>query len=88
MTAEEHIVAYIESDQPLYKQLLEIARRRQPGCADGFMRGSGVVCAALNLVTAAYSEMLANGSALRDDPYSAVELARTAAALCVWEAPE
>lgn len=85
MRAEDHIIAYIESDAAFYKKLLEINRRRQPGCADGFMRSTGVVCAALNLVTECYSEMLRNGSALREDPYSAVELARTAAMVCEWE---
>lgn len=87
MTAEDHILAWIESDAAHYKRLLEIERRRQPGCADGFMRASGVVCAALNLVTSAYSEMLSTGDARRDDPYSAVELARTAAMICEWEKP-
>lgn len=88
MTAEDHIIAYIESSAPHYKRLLELTERRKPGCTHGFMRPQGVAAAASNLVADTYGEMIANGSALRDDPYSPAELLRAAAMLCEWEQPE
>jgi hypothetical protein len=85
MKAEDHIIAWIESSRRHYDMLLEIYRRRQPGCADGFIRPQGIAAAASNLVSAAYSEMVSSGDARRDDPYSAVELLRASILVAEWE---
>ena len=85
MTAENHIITWIESSRPHYDTLLESYRRRQPDCADGFMRPQGIAAAASVLVGTAYSEMVRCGDASRDDPYSPAELCRAAALLCEWE---
>lgn len=87
MTPEEQIVSWIESSQEHYKRLLEITRRRQPGCADGFIRSSGVAAAAHVLVCDAYQQML-RGDIATGDEYSAAEILRAAANLTEWESPE
>jgi hypothetical protein len=88
MTAEEHIIAWIESSQTHYNRLLDITRRRQPDCRDGFIRQTGLVCAVINLVTSAYGDMLSCGDASRDDEYSAAEILNAASELLKWEAPQ
>lgn len=88
MTAEEHILSWIESSRPHYRDLLEIHRRRQPECRDGYMRQSGLAAAAHNLVNRAYSEMLRGGDARRDDEYSAAEQLRAAVLVTQWESPK
>ena len=85
MKAEDHIIAWIESSRPHYDRLRDIERRRKPGCTDGFMRTIGLAAAAINLAGQAYAEMLACGDALRDDPYSAVEILRAAILIAEWE---
>lgn len=79
MTAEQHIIAWIESSRPHYDRLIKLWVDRP------HMTHVLVVQLALNLVLSAYREMLSCGDASRDDMYSPVELARTAAALCEWE---
>lgn len=80
-----HIIAWVESSRPHYDRLLDIERRRKPGCADGFMRTTGIAAAASNLAVQAYSEMFSCGDASRDDPYSAVEILRAAILIAEWE---
>ena len=88
MTAEDHIIAYIESSAQEYAKLCEIARRRQPGCADGFISVTGALHAATTLIATTYQTMLHNGSADRDDVYSPADLARAMVAVLEWEKPE
>lgn len=88
MTAEDHIIAWIESSGPHYRQLRDIHRRRQPHCPDGFRRSDALAAMVFNLVTQSYREMVRTGDADKDDPYSAVELLRAAIMLAQWEAPE
>lgn len=85
MTAQDHIVAWIESSATHYANLLELTRRRQGNCRDGYMSQTGAASAAAVLATIAYNEMLRTGDALRDDPYSAGEILRAAVALAEWE---
>jgi hypothetical protein len=88
MTGQDHILAWIESSGPHYKRLLEIYRRRQPGCSDGFISQAGLAAAALNLVYDAYTEMLRGGDASREDKYSAAERLRAALLIVEWESPK
>lgn len=88
MTAQDHILAWIESSAPHYKTLLEIYRRRQPGCSDGFISPFGLSAAAMNLVHSAYQEMLRGGDARRDDEYSAADQLRAALLIVEWEGPK
>lgn len=79
----EHILAWIESSKPENDRLLDIHRRRQAGCADGFIRSSGAATAALNLVVSAYGQMCSGGDALGD--YSALNLLEAARLVISWE---
>ncbi len=88
MKAEDHIVAYVESDATYYARLCDIARRRKPNCKDGFMRPQGIAAACSNLASDAYSDMLRNGSASRDDMYNAAELLKASLQFAEWEQPE
>lgn len=79
MTAEDHIVAWIESSRPHYDRLLALAepgKIRSPEHRAFF---------AMSLVRDAYSEMLVGGDASRDDLYSPAELLRAAILLTEWE---
>lgn len=56
MTAEEHIVCWIESSQPHYRKLLNIAE------PDNFISYTGRAYACINLAVSAYQEMVHGGA--------------------------
>lgn len=78
MTAEEHIVCWIESSQPHYRKLLEISK---PG---NFMRDTGRAYACINLAVSAYQEMVRGGDAWADE-HDASTILGAALALSKWE---
>lgn len=80
MTAEEHIIAWIESSAPHYSRLLTLAL---PGKLPSSWQRARY---AANLVSDAYYQMITSGDALRDGPYSPAELLRAAIELCDWKA--
>lgn len=89
MTAEDHIIAWIESSAPHYDTLLRIARGEaltisyhRPAPSPAIARSRD----ALELVTRAYDEMARTGDAL--DDYTSADLCRAAAMLCEWEEPK
>lgn len=84
MTAEEHIVAWIESSRPHYDRLLEIETMRKAS-TNPALRSCNTIERACRLVADAYREMLRTGDASRDDTYTAIELARTVSIICDWE---
>lgn len=58
MTAEEHIVAWIESSAPEYRRLLKLS-------VPGNFRTDGLrACVAFDLALCAYYQMVASGDAL------------------------
>lgn len=61
MTAEEHIIAWIESSQPHYRKLLHIS---VPG---NFLSDLGRAHACMNLAAEAYREMIKGGDAWASD---------------------
>lgn len=81
MTGEEHIVTWIESSAPHYRELLKLVKMREEAPISAAQN-------AVNLVASAYREMLRTGDALRDDRYSLAELMKAAKMLCEWEAPK
>lgn len=83
MTAEDHIVAWIESSESHYRRLLEIAAAHNPSYDFNYCAKD---CEAL--ATRAYREMYYSGDARQDDTYSPVDILRAAIILAEWKAPE
>jgi hypothetical protein len=84
MTAEDHIVAWIESSRPHYDRLLEIEKCRKGANLPGY----GSIAhfeRATRLVADAYREMLRGGDASRSDPYSPADLILAATLILTWE---
>lgn len=77
MTAEEHIVAWIESSQPHYKRLLKLS---VPG---NFIGNRDRAQCAFSLAADAQREMIRGGDAYRSEQ-SEINLLRAAAMLCEW----
>jgi len=84
MTAQDHILAWIESSRPHYERLLEIEKcRKGPQ-----FRGYGQIAdfeRASRLVIDAYREMLRCGDASKSDPYSSADLVLVVALVLLWE---
>ena len=78
MTAEEHIIAWIESSQPHYRKLLHIS---VPG---NFIRDTGRAYACMNLAVEAYNEMVKGGDARASD-HDASTIIGAALAISKWE---
>ena len=78
MTAEEHIVCWIESNQPHYRKLLNIAE------PDNFIRYTGRAYACINLAVSAYQEMVRGGDAWAGE-HDASTILGAALALSKWE---
>lgn len=81
MTAEEHIVTWIESSQPHYKRLLRLA---VPG---NFMGNRDRAQYAFSLASDAQRKMIYGGDAYKSEQ-DEMSLLRAAASLCEWSAPE
>lgn len=77
MTAEEHIVAWIESSQPHYRCLLKLS---VPG---NFIGNRDRAQFAFNLAADAQREMIAGGDAYKSEQDD-FNLLRAAADLCEW----
>lgn len=91
MTAEEHILMYIESSAPRYARLLQLEKSRKHVEITNWLRqrqGSYHAREAFSIVQDTYTEMLAQGAASNDGLYSGAELLRCAVNLLEWEAPE
>lgn len=81
MTAEQHIVCWIESSQPHYRLLLRLA---VPG---NFLTGRQRALAAFNLAKDAQRDMIACGDAYKSEQ-DEIALLRAAVMLCEWRMPE
>lgn len=79
MTAQEHIVAWIESSAPHYAKLLQIADTSAH-------RMTYRAALASNLAREAYAQMATYGDAA--DDYTAQEILGAAIDLLNWEKPE
>lgn len=77
MTAEEHIVAWIESSQPHYRRLQRLS---VPG---NFVGNFGRASYALTLAFDAQREMIRGGDAYPSEQ-DEMALLRAAAMLCEW----
>ena len=77
MNAEEHILAYIESDKTFYDRLLHIA---VPG---NFIRDSGRAAACSNLAISAYCQMIKCGDAWAGE-HDASSILRAAVMISEW----
>lgn len=81
MKAEDHILAWIESNRPHYDRLLSFSTGKKTGVWSNISLAESAV----RLVASAYSEMVRCGDASRDDPYSAAELLEAAKLVAAWE---
>lgn len=77
MTAEEHIVCWIESSQPHYRRLLKLAD------LGNFVGHRERAQRAMNLAADAQREMVYCGDAYRTEQ-DEIALLRAAALLCEW----
>jgi hypothetical protein len=84
MTAQDHIIAWIESSRPHYDRLreIEISRKLFHGIPG---RSCELLRSASRLVTDAYWEMFHSGDASREDPYSPADLALAVSLVLAWE---
>ena len=81
MTAEEHIVAWIESSRPEYDRLLKLS---VPG---NFQTDALRALEAASLAISAYKQMIKGGDAFASE-HDAGTILRAAADLTQWERPE
>jgi len=82
MTAQDHILAWIESSREHYDRLLEISARQM---ANGSVSSRMKMLSAANLVNEAYAEMVRTGDASREDFYSPADLVLAVALVVIWE---
>lgn len=85
MTAQDHVLAWIESSREHYDRLLQLSEFRKAPSAPAHFSGLHVLESATRLVADAYREMIRGGDALRDDPYSTADLAEAVALVASWE---
>jgi len=78
MTAEEHIIAWIESSRPEYDRLLRLS---VPG---NFRTDAERATEAANLAISAYRQMVRSGDAWASD-HDASTILRAAVALAEWK---
>lgn len=81
MTAEEHIIAWIESSGPHYKRLLNLS---VPG---NFLSDALRALEAASLAIAAYREMVKGGDAYASE-HDASTILGAALELTKWERPQ
>ena len=84
MKAQDHILAWIESDRDHYARLLEIEQLRKASTIP-HLKSCNTLERASRLVADAYREMVRTGDASRDDPYSAADLVLAVALVTIWE---
>lgn len=80
MTAEEHIIAWIESSQPHYRRLLAYSQNRNSPVWTDDSRAES----ALRLAVSAYREMIKGGDAWASD-HDASTIIGAALAISKWE---
>lgn len=80
MTAEEHIIAWIESSQPHYRRLLAYSQNRNSPVWTDDSRAESAV----RLAVSAYNEMIKGGDAWASD-HDASTIIGAALAISKWE---
>lgn len=84
MTAQDHILAWIESSREHYDRLREIETLRK-AATNPALRSCNTVERATRLVADAYRDMVRCGDALASDPYTPADLVLAVALVINWE---
>jgi len=84
MTAQDHILAWIESSREHYDRLLEIEQLRKAS-TNPYLKSCHTLERASRLVADAYREMIRGGDASQSDIYSAADLVLAVALVVIWE---